>query len=132
MTIVLLWGCSGNVDNSPSGGTYTGGSGKDTTYYARNIQPIFNAHCSGSLCHIPGPHSGVTLTDYSSALKSVGNQYGTTIIKPYDADHSPIIDKISNTYPKYGIRMPYERTPLSQATIDTLKGWINRGALENN
>ncbi|HKI46587.1 MAG TPA: hypothetical protein VKA08_14755 [Balneolales bacterium] len=53
------------------------------------------------------------------------------IIIPGDAAGSPIIDKISNANPKYGVRMPNGRSPLGQAEIDTIKARINRGAKEN-
>lgn len=141
ISMALLWACANNGTsdmtgtNNGGGGNNSGNSGgnsNDTTsYYATTIQPIFTASCSGSSCHIPGPRSGVTLSDYSNVLGSIGNQYGIHIVQPGDAAKSPIIDKLSNASPKFGIRMP-PSGPLSQDKIDTLKAWINRGAKKDS
>ena len=101
------------------------------TYYEQHIQPIFNVSCGGASCHIPGPTSGLSLANYNNAINSKGLEYGTMIIIPGNAAGSPLIDKISSPNPKYGVRMPNGRNPLSQADIDTLKAWINRGAKES-
>lgn len=133
--MAFFWACSNTSTgtlNSPNNGSNSGGSTVTSTYYSKNIQPIFTASCSGSTCHIPGPQSGVTLSDFSHARGSVGNQYGVYVINPGNAAGSPIIDKISNANPKHGVRMPFGGSPLSQDKIDTLKAWINRGAKENS
>lgn len=141
ITIAIFWACSntstGNLGATNNGGgnngNNSGSNSSDTsTYYSTNIQPIFTASCSGSTCHIPGPQSGVTLSSFSNARGSIGNQYGVYVINPGNAADSPIIDKISNASPKHGVRMPYGGSPLSQDKIDTLKAWINRGAKENS
>ena len=125
-SMIIIWACS----NNSTGNNDNNGGGN--TYYAQNIQPIFNASCAGSSCHIPGPTSGVSLANYNNAINSKGVQYGTNIILPGNASGSPIIDKISSANPKHGVRMPNGGSPLSQAKIDTLKAWINRGAKEDS
>lgn len=130
MSMSITWACTnnstGNNDNNNNNG------GNTTTYYAQNIQPIFSGSCGGASCHIPGATSGVNLSDYSNAIGSTGIQYGTKIIITGDAASSPLIDKINSANPKHGVRMPNGGSPLSQAKIDTLKAWINRGAKEDS
>ncbi len=127
-SISVVWACSSN--STGDNGNDKGGSNPET-YYAEHIQTIFSENCGGPDCHIPGPTSGVRLDNYTDAINSTGDQYGTKIIKAGDAAGSPIIDKISNARPKHGVRMPNGRTPLTQAQIDTLINWIDRGAKEN-
>ena len=43
----------------------------DTVYYAKDIQPLFNAYCVGTGCHNPpSPREGLNLTSYASAKAS--------------------------------------------------------------
>jgi len=129
MFLLLAWSCSNNSTGTNGNGGNNGNSG---TYYANNIEPIFNGSCGGTGCHIPGPTSGVSLNNYTAVLNSTGVQYGAKIINPGDAANSPIIDKISSNNPAFGVRMPKGGNPLSHSQIDTLKAWINRGAKENS
>lgn len=92
--------------------------------YSDSIQPIFNNHCTS--CH--GGASGVTLSSYSAAMSSVGNQYGGNVIIPGNPGASPIVDKISNANPQHGARMP--QGGLSSAQINTIIQWIQEGASE--
>jgi hypothetical protein len=98
--------------------------------YASDIQPIFSSRCSGAECHIPNSMSGVTLSGYDLVLASVGEQYGTRIVVPGDADSSPIVDKILPN-PTHGERMPRGRSALSSDEIARIREWINDGAPNN-
>ena len=100
--------------------------------YSQDIQPIFNGSCALSGCHDSGTQeSGVNLSSYDDAINSVGVQYETEIIQPGEPQNSPIVDKISTENPQFGERMPLNRSPLSQANIDSIVAWIENGAPDN-
>ncbi len=94
--------------------------------YHSQIQPIFDNNCSG--CH--GGTAGVTVTSYSAVMASVGNNYGSAIVVPFDAVNSPLYDKVRlDKSPDNGDRMPRGGS-LSQADVDLIMNWINEGAVE--
>lgn len=100
--------------------------------FSQDIAPIFNGNCAVSGCHDSGTaQNGVNLSSHSSALASVGAQYGTEVIEPGDPANSPIVDKISNDNPQFGERMPLNRGALNQAAIDSIVAWIEDGAPNN-
>lgn len=94
-----------------------------------NVQMIFDQNCGA--CHTQRRESGVRLNNYDNAINSVGDQYGIEVIKPGEADGSPLVDKISSSNPQFGSRMPEGGPYLSSDRIDQIKEWINQGA-ENN
>src|SRR6056297_2614235 len=93
-----------------------------------NIQAIFEQNCAS--CHIGSSTNGVRLDSYANVIESVGDQYGTNVVQPGDADNSPLVDKIEPN-PQFGNRMPQGGPFLSQERIDQIRSWINQGA-ENN
>ena len=99
--------------------------------FSQDISPIFQASCAVSGCHDSGTQEmGVNLSSYDDAINSVGNQYGEKVINPGNPDESPLVDKIEPD-PQEGQRMPYQRDPLSQANIDSIRAWIEDGAPDN-
>ncbi len=98
--------------------------------YSNDIQPIISASCGGSGCHIPNTTNGVNLSSYSAIMNSIGQTYGTHIVKAFDADNSPIIDKIEPN-PTHGARMPLTGGYLNANEIAKIKAWINAGATEH-
>ncbi|PAU93829.1 hypothetical protein CK503_09145 [Aliifodinibius salipaludis] len=99
--------------------------------FSQDISPIFQASCAGSGCHDSGTQeSGVNLNSYDDAMNSVGTQYEEKVINPGNPDESPLVDKIEPD-PQEGQRMPYQRDPLSQANIDSIRAWIEDGAPDN-
>ncbi|MEX0719600.1 MAG: T9SS type A sorting domain-containing protein [Balneolaceae bacterium] len=96
--------------------------------YDSEIQPIFSAKCIS--CHIGSGTNGVILSSYSAVMESVGEQYGTEVVVPGDAENSPLVDKISSDNPEYGVRMPQTGNYLSSNEIDLIVTWINEGANE--
>ncbi len=93
--------------------------------YANAVQPIFNNNCAG--CH--GSSGGVGLTSYSALMSSVGNNYGENVVVPGNADASGLVDKIEPN-PQHGNRMPTGGA-LTPSEIQTIRTWINEGALNN-
>ncbi|MCH7640181.1 MAG: hypothetical protein IH855_12095 [Bacteroidetes bacterium] len=98
--------------------------------FSSDIFPILAQNCALSGCHAGSGTNGVRLGSYAEATSSVGLQYGELVIQPFNADGSPIIDKISGI-PEFGVRMPFGRTPLSAEQIGLIRAWINQGARDN-
>ncbi len=101
------------------------GSEQNNVSYSTQVQPIFSSRCTS--CH--GTNGGLNLSSYSSLMNSVGNSYGTTLVVAGDADASGLVDKIEAN-PQFGSRMPQGGT-LTGDQIQTIKAWINEGALDN-
>jgi hypothetical protein len=93
-----------------------------------NVQMIFTQNCGN--CHIGSRENGVRLDSYDNVINSVGDQYGTEVVQPGDADASPLVDKVEPN-PEFGSRMPEDGPFLSSDRINQIKEWINQGA-ENN
>lgn len=101
--------------------------------YSEDISIIFQANCATSGCHDSGTQeSGVNLASYDDALNSVGDQYGENIINPGNPGNSPIMDKITEGGPEFGVRMPQDGPPyLNDTQIDSIRAWIEDGAPDN-
>jgi len=97
--------------------------------YESEIQPVFDRSCSGGACHIGSGTSGVDLSDYTVTMASFGDQYGESVVKPFDVASSPLWLKISQDTPQFGSRMPLAQPPLDDAEIDLIGRWIDQGAL---
>lgn len=102
----------------------------DPVSFAADVQPLFTASCGGVGCHIGEATNGVNLTTHAQALTSFGLQYDALIIAPGDPADSPLLDKLSAN-PRFGSRMPLNRTPLSGTQIALVRAWIEEGALDN-
>ncbi|MGD8426714.1 MAG: hypothetical protein PVH63_03735 [Balneolaceae bacterium] len=114
-------GCSNQVSGSNPNSV-------PDNWYGHNVQTIFNQHCGGNGgCHINGNANGVNLSTYKNVVNGFSNEYKKNLVDPGSAANSPLYDKLLSP-PKYGYRMPYGRSPLSSAMMDTIKVWINRGA----
>lgn len=110
--------CLNNVEDT-TGEVQTGVS------YINDVQPIFNSRCTS--CH--GNSGQVNLTSYQNLLASDGNFYGTNLVVAGDADASGLVDKLEPN-PDFGSRMP-QGGALTGNQIETIKAWINEGALNN-
>lgn len=98
------------------------------TSFAADVAPIFARACVG--CHGAGATSGVDLSTHAATLASVGAQYGEAIVRPGDADGSPLVDKVEAA-PRFGARMPQGLAPLAPAEIARIRAWIGAGAPDN-
>lgn len=103
-----------------------GNNGGDTStvLFASQILPIFQANCSGGLCHSPcGPNNGHGLCLVShTTLTSSG------AVIPGDAQNSLMVKYLDG---RQNPRMPYGRLPLSDSLIQVIRTWIDEGALNN-
>ena len=95
--------------------------------YTQDVRPILNANCIE--CHQPGgigyERSGLDMRTYDSLMK--GTKYGPVII-PGDSYDSVLVELIEHRAdPK--INMPFHKISLTKSDIDTLKTWIDKGAI---
>jgi hypothetical protein len=112
----------GGVQSNTMTLTVSGASGIS---FSRTIFPIFsNNRCLN--CH--GGTGGLYLNTVAQILQ--GGNHGAAVVHG-NADASHIIQKVSSSTPPFGSQMPYGGPYLNAATIDTLKQWINKGALNN-
>jgi len=87
-----------------------------------DVSPIFQNNCVS--CH--GGNGGLFLDTYAHALE--GGDLGAVII-PGDADNSLLYQVLNG--PSQGIpQMPLDGSPLSNNNKNTIRDWINDGALE--
>jgi len=95
--------------------------------YNSQIQPVFDASCAVSGCHMGmTPPAGLRLMSYAHLME--GGQSGQVVI-PYQPDSSILVQRIEGTITP---RMPFNGPPyLPDSTIQMIRTWIAQGALEN-
>jgi hypothetical protein len=97
--------------------------------FAEDVQPILQAHCLE--CHVAGGQgaeaSGLLLDSYEALMK--GTSFGP-VIHPGSAKTSSLYILITGK-DRLTITMPHGREPLDAGEIETLRLWIDSGALEN-
>jgi len=96
-----------------------------TVSYSTTIQPIFNSRCIS--CHSLTTFNagGLDLRSYHG-LMAGGNS--AAVVVPGAASDSLIVARLQGTVQP---QMPLGQTPLSPAQIQSIKDWINQGALNN-
>ena len=110
-------------------------TGNSSISFHSQIQPIFTANCAVSSCHAgPTPQQGMDLSS-GKAYASIVNVKSIEVptyyrVKPSYSDSSFLYFKITGNSIA-GIRMPYQRAPLSSSDIQTIKNWIDQGAQNN-
>lgn len=125
LAVVLLFGCQYEVIDR----TLDAPGPTDVSFTA-DVLPILTTSCSGSGCHIGGETNGVNLTNHRTIISSLGFQYGQAVVLPGNSAESPLLDKLGSR-PRFGVRMPLGRPPLSADQIETISDWIDKGAINN-
>lgn len=92
--------------------------------FALDIQPVFNANCAVTFCHVTGGESPMSLTDGVSFANTFN------IVIPGNSAGSYLIRRLIASEPSFP-RMPLNRAPLSTTSLDLIKTWIDNGALDN-
>lgn len=92
--------------------------------FSGDVAPIFAMHCNG--CH--GDVGGLDLRSYRAAM--TGGNLGKVIIAG-DAERSLLIHFVDGRRGQARL-MPVGGRPLSGAQIETLRRWIDAGAIEDN
>lgn len=91
--------------------------------FSTQIKPILNKNCIS--CHGGVKKSGgFSVLFEEEAFEDT--ESGHPAIIPGDPNGSELIKRLTASDPE--VRMPYERTPLSEEEIDLLKTWIKQGA----
>ena len=97
--------------------------------YADDVEPILKMHCA-ECHHGKGKgvvESGLLMDSYESLMK--GTRQGP-VIKPGSALTSSLYLLVSGKN-ELTVNMPHETIPLSPEEIETIRIWIDTGALEN-
>ena len=92
---------------------------------------VLNISCAVSGCH--NGNTFPTLTEgnaYANIVNVIGSS-GQDLIEPGDADNSYLYLKIIGAPGIFGEQMPKGLQPLEQGVIDSIKVWINNGAINN-
>lgn len=118
---LVFGGCSDKGDDNPTGPGNGGGTLMAKWGGSDGIGVFFQQRCTP--CHISQSQNGYNLSTYANAMS--GGR-----ITPGDANGSYLVMKISPN-PPAGDRMPQGGPYLTTAQIDTIKVWINAGAMNN-
>ncbi len=108
-------------------GQEAGPPAEESVSYARDIRPIFQAHCMG--CHQPAKQAGdYLMTDFDAML--AGGESGEAAIVSGHPDDSWLVDLIT---PTDGVAsMPQDRSPLGVSEIGRIRLWIEQGAVNDS
>jgi mono/diheme cytochrome c family protein len=97
--------------------------------YADDVGPIMQKHCVE--CHVAGQQgaeaTGFLIDSYESIMK--GTRFGP-VIDPGSAVTSSLYILVSGK-DKLTLTMPHGTDPLSAEEIETIRAWIENGAVEN-
>jgi len=131
-------------------------SKRTLTSFVGDVYPIVQGQCRS--CHIPGglaqdPPYNITTMDYTSAATTRTTWVGVNVsaynnadvvlngpvgakrVVASDSSKSFVYNKIQSKFlavlPWAGLGMPRTGGPLSSIEIDTIKTWIDQGALNN-
>lgn len=94
-----------------------------TVDYSTQIKPILNKHCIS--CHGGVKKNGGFSLLFEEEAFAIAES-GHAAIIPGDPDGSELIRRLTESDPE--LRMPYQRTSLSEEEIDLLKTWVKQGA----
>ncbi|MDO8444609.1 MAG: Ig-like domain-containing protein [Deltaproteobacteria bacterium] len=115
-----------------SWGFITGSSSSPTYSFATDVQPIFDSNCI--VCHISlGQAAFLPLTNdvsYSNLVNKPSTYTsGGTLVIPGNSTDSILYKRISGA--SVGAQMPKGGQALSPTEQNTIKTWIDEGALNN-
>lgn len=116
----VLAACGGGGGDDGGGNNNPGGP-DPTTSFALDVLPLFQSDCI--TCH--GSAGGLDVQSYAGVI--AGGDSGAAVIAG-DADNSILIQHLEGTRTP---QMPLDLPPLSQPQIDTIRTWIDEGALDN-
>ena len=122
--LLLIYACGYDSGTGPNNATPT------LSTFSSIQDNVFTPSCAVSGCH-----NGTQPPRLSRgfAFNSIVNVRSTTnldYIEPGNANSSYLYRKITGSGIS-GARMPYNRSPLSAAIIDSIEVWIENGALNN-
>jgi len=107
----------------------------EPTQFSTHVLPIINRYCL--MCHLPGAEQGDLsfFPDAHSALVGKPSvQSPLTLVKPGDPEGSYFYLKMVGTHAEVGgsgAVMPFQRDPLTEDELETIRRWIAEGALND-
>ena len=124
---VLFAACSKSSSNS------TGPTGPVS--FANDVQPIFTNNCALSGCHSGTTPTGGQNLSAGVAYSNIVNVKSTEMsnlyrVEPSNSDSSYLYWKITGDPRITGVNMPKVGS-ISSQQIQTIKDWIDQGALNN-
>ncbi len=97
--------------------------------YAQDVKPILDKHCVS--CHVGGQdgasQSGLLMDSYEGLME--GTKLGPVVV-PKSAASSTLYRLVAGKADP-SIRMPHGGEPLSEQEIETIRAWIDQGALRD-
>ena len=97
--------------------------------YADDVGPILQKYCAE--CHVAGQQgarvTGFLVDSHESVME--GTQYGP-VVDPGSAKTSTLYNLVSGKA-KLTVNMPHGKDPLSAEEIETIRIWIENGAVDN-
>jgi Planctomycete cytochrome C len=97
--------------------------------YMADVRPILDKYCAE--CHMPNKEgadkSGFQIDSYASIMK--GTKFGPVIV-PGSAESSTLYILVAGKA-NPAINMPHKKEPLSADEVNTIKLWIDQGAMDN-
>ena len=115
----------GPVDPIDTTGMAGNSCDPDTIYFTKDVMPILLSSCGMALCHDDITKSGdIQITSYETLIES-------DILVPGDPDDSEMYQRMSSTDP-FEVMPPSPRGPISSINIETVRKWIEQGALNND
>lgn len=102
----------------------------DTAHFSSEVMPIFEEHCW--VCHPPmGEMDLGTEVAYDNLVNVTSTGYSPALrIAPGDPMGSVLWHKVSQSS-TYGLNMPPNGTFLSNEELQTIRDWIEQGAMDN-
>ena len=130
---LLLAACSDlHIESLPTVGSDPGDPAVAVPSFRNDIQPIFTARCAIAGCHVTPTQAnlGLVLTDAATSRANLVNVESVEVVGymrvlPGDSANSTLMVKLD-----FG-DMPKQGPILSQGTRDTIRNWIDQGALDN-
>ncbi len=128
MVLLFLIGSLVLIQCKKDEGPVEDDNNNESVSFANDVQPIFTQNCvschpsSGNLDLRPGQ-------SYDNLVNVPASGYNGTRVVPNEPENSILYKKIDGSG-AYGSNMPLGGS-LSQAQINTIKQWIQEGALNN-
>jgi WD40 repeat protein/mono/diheme cytochrome c family protein len=95
--------------------------------FARDVQPIFRAHCQG--CHQPAkPQGGFTMITHADLLRA--GESGDVAVVAKHPEQSYLLAQIATVDGQAA--MPKNAPPLSAADVELIRRWIEEGAIDDS
>ena len=131
LLVTLFWSCSSDnpTEPNPMNNVSTAPLSKLSDIQSK----VFNQSCAISGCHgSTNTQAGLLLIDGNS-FSNLVNVQSTLFpsfkrVEPNNSTNSVLIKILKG---EVSPRMPFNRTPLSAAVIDSIAKWIDNGALNN-